>query len=331
MLFKDDDVARDQHDAVRNNVGWYRWTHDLLEVTGTDSRGFLDYIFVNSIAKTPIGRSKYTTMLNEEGQIIDDVIVTNMGENFYWISTLYVPEMMSWIDTHKRELDVKYRNITNEVDMYAVQGPKSMSMINSIVSVPVDSIKRFEMVANKIDNVEVNIHRSGFTGENGFEIYCDISETKTVEAAILKAAEEFEAIELTVLEIYVRSLPIEKGFALRQDFYGLNPYEADLGWSVDLEKDFIGSEATRRIKEEGCRRRLLGIEFEAESYEDIAQGEIIRKQGRKVGFIRAATYGYTVNKNIGFCVVDVDKVDIGDMVEIGSNRSQGIIVEKRWL
>lgn len=331
MLYKEDNVARAQHDAVRNNVGWYRWTHDLLEVTGADSKCFLDYIFVNSIAKTPIGRSKYTTMLNENGQIIDDVIVSNMGENYYWISTLYVPEMKEWIDKHKGELDVKYRETTYEVDMYAIQGPNSIAMMNSMVEAPVDSMKRFEMVENKIDEFEVKVHRSGFTGENGYEIYCDIKDTKKIEAAIRKAAQAFNAPELTVLEVYVRSLPVEKGFALRQDFYGLNPYEADLGWSVDLEKDFIGKEATVVVKEEGPKRRLLGIEYEAESYEDIAQGERIKIHGRDVGFVRAAIYGYTVDKNIGFCVIDTDKADIGDRVEVGINHSPAVIVEKRWL
>lgn len=331
MLFKEDNVARAQHDTVRNNVSWYRWTHDLLEVTGAESTRFLDYIFVNSIAKAPVGRSKYTTMLNEAGQIIDDVIVTHMDENYYWISTLYVPEMKEWIDSHKGELDVTYRELTYEVDMYAIQGPNSLAMINRLVAVPVDSMKRFAMEENKIGDISVKIHRSGFTGEAGYEIYCDAADTKAVEKVIKEAGKQYDAVELTVLEVYTRSLPVEKGFALRQDLYGLNPYEADLGWSVDLDKDFIGKEATQRIKEEGPKRKLVGLEFEAESYEDISQGERIRIHGRDVGFVRAALYGYTVDKNIGFAIIDTDKADIGDRVEIGCNRSPAVIVEKRWI
>lgn len=331
MLFKEDNVARAQHNAVRNNVGWYRWTHDLLEVTGADSTRFLDYIFVNSIAKAPVGRSKYTAMLNEAGQIIDDVIVTHMGENYYWISTLYVPEMKEWIDSHKGELDVAYRELTYDIEMYSIQGPKSLAMINRLVAMPVDSMKRFAMEENKIDDIAVKIHRSGFTGEDGYEIYCDTADTKAVEKAIQHVGKQFDAVELTVLEVYVRSLPVEKGFALRQDFYGLNPYEADLGWSVDLDKDFIGKEATKRIKEEGPKRKLVGLEFEAESYEDISQGERIRIHGSDVGLVRAALYGYTVDKIIGFAIIDAVKVNKGDRVEIGCNRSPAVIVEKRWI
>ena len=331
MLFKDDKVARAQHDAVRNNVGWYRWTHDLLEVTGTDSTSFLDYIFVNSIAKAPVGRSKYTTMLNEEGQIIDDVIVTHMGENYYWISTLYIPELMEWIDLHKGERDVEYKELTYEIDMYSIQGPNSLKMVNKLLAEPVDSLKRFAIVENKVGDIEVKVHRSGFTGEKGYEISCDIAESKALEEAIKKTAEEFNAPELRVLEVYARALPVEKGLALRQDMYGLSPYECGLGWSVDLDKDFIGKEPTLRFKEGDLKRKLVGLEYLAESYEDINQGERIRLFGRDVGRVRAAIYGYTVDKNIGFGVIEVDKAKIGDKVEIGPNRAPALIVEKQWI
>ena len=97
MLFREDSVARAQHQAVRENAGWYRWTHDLVEVKGKDALPFLDRLFVNNIAKADIGRTKYTTMLNEDGKIIDDTIVMHMGENLYWVSTLYAPQMVSWM------------------------------------------------------------------------------------------------------------------------------------------------------------------------------------------------------------------------------------------
>ncbi|MDR1531987.1 MAG: aminomethyltransferase family protein [Clostridiales bacterium] len=331
MLFKEDAAARAQHDAVRKNVGWYRWTHDLLEVTGADSTRFLDYIFVNSIAKAPVGRSKYTAMLDEGGGIIDDVIVTHMGENHYWISTLYVPELKEWIVMHKGELDVRHKELTCEVDMYAVQGPNAPALVNKLASAPVDGLKRFAMAENKIGGISARVHCGGFTGEAGYEIYCGIADSAAVSEAIRKAANEFDAPELRTLEVYVRSLPTEKGLALRQDFYGLNPFEAGIGWSVDFEKDFIGREATARAKEEGTARKLVGIEYEAESYEDISQGERIRKNGRDVGFVRSAVYGYTVEKNIGFAIIDIGKVEIGDRVVVGCNDSPAVIVEKRWI
>jgi glycine cleavage system aminomethyltransferase T len=331
MLFKADQVAGAQHAAVRNNVGWYRWNHDLLEVTGADATRFLDYIFVNSIAKAPVGGSKYTTMLNEAGQIIDDVIVTHMGENAYWVSTLYGPELMAWINQKKGDLDVTYRELTREVAMYAAQGPRAKDLINRLVAAPVDALKRFAMTDTTIGDIPVKIHRGGFTGELGYEIYCAMPDSQAIEQAIEEAGKALDAVKLTVLEVYVRSLPGEKGLMLRQDLYGLTLYEADLGWSVDLSKEFIGKEAVVRAKEAGPKRKLVGLEFEAESYEDISQGERIRFQGVDVGWVRAIMYGYTVDKNIGFGIVDAKKAAVGTRVQVGPNNTPAVVVARRWV
>ena len=331
MLFKNDDVARAQHNAVRNNVGWYRWTHDLVEVTGKDSTAFLDYLYVNSIGKAAIGKTKYTTMLNEEGKIIDDVIVMHMDENEYWVSTLYAPKLKPWIDAKKENMDVSYKDLTYDVDMYAVQGPNSLVMMNKLLANPIDELKRFSVEDNKIGDIKVKIHRSGFTGELGYEIYCDMSDTKAVCEAIRKAGETMDACEMNILEVYVRSLPMEKGFALRQDMYELTPYEADLGWSVDMSKDFIGKAALEIAKEEGPKKKLFGLEHDIESYEDICQSEVVRLRGVQVGIVKASIYGYTVDKNISFAVLDANKVKVGDRVTIGCNNSPAIVVEKTWI
>lgn len=330
MLFKEDQVARAQHDAVRNNVGWFRWNHDLVEVTGADATRLLDYLFVASMLKAPVGGSKYTTMLNEDGQIIDDVIVMHVGEATYWVSTLYAPELLAWIDQKKGDFDVTHRELTHEVAMVAVQGPRSKDLVNRLVAAPVDSLKRFTMTDSAIGDTAVKVHRGGFTGELGYEIYCDMADRTALEMAIAEAGKEFCAVHLTVLEVYVRGLPGEKGLPLRQDLYGLNPYEADLGWSVDLSKDFIGRAATERMKAEGPKRKLVGLEFQAESYEDIAQGERIRLQGVDIGWVRAVMYGYTVDKNIGFGIVDARKAEAGTRVQVGCHNSPAVIVARRW-
>lgn len=328
MLFKNDAVTRAQHNAVRNNVGWYKWTHDLLEVTGADAASFLDFLYVNSIAKTPIGRSKYTTMLDEEGRIIDDVIVFHMGEDYFWVSTLYLPELVEWIDGKKGDLDVKYRDITHETEMYAVQGPNSRALVNKIVGEPVDDLKYFSIKDNTIGGIKVKVHRSGFTGELGYEIYCDPKDNSIIEKALTEAGAEFNAVKVTVLEVMVRGLAGEKGYLLRQDVFGLNPFEADMGWAVDMSKDFIGKAATEKVKEEGPKRQLVGLEFDA--YNDINQGEIVRINGIKVGTVTAMMYGYTIDKNIGYAVVHRAVAPIGSEVRIGANKVPAKIVERIW-
>ncbi len=331
MLFKEDTVARAQHQSVRENVGWFQWTHDLVEVTGKDSGKFLDYLFVNSIYKAGVGRTKYTTMLNEDGKIIDDTIVMHMGEDHYWVSTLYAPQFIKWADAHRGGFDVSYRNITDDTVMFSVQGPNSAKMMNALLKSPIDELKRFQVMDDQIGEVSIKVHRSGFTGENGYEIYCTKSDAAAVEAALREVGKSFNAVELDILEVYVRSLSMEKGFALRQDMYGLTPYECGLDWSVDLEKNFVGKDALLRAKEEGSKHMLMGFELLAESYEDITQREIVYSRGIPCGFVRSVIYGYTVDKNIGFAVIDSAHAAVGEQVTVGSNGSLAIVTDKCFL
>ncbi len=331
MLFKDNEVARKEAKAIRENVGWYRWTHDLLEVKGKDADAFIEYLYVNNMGKAVIGKTKYTTMLNEDGKIIDDTIVMHMGEHLFWVSTLYAPQFIKWADAHKGDYEVEYRDISTEIDMYAVQGPNSLKIMNDLLETPIDDMKRFTIADNKISGIDVKIHRSGFTGELGYEIYVNIEETDKIEKILKTAEDKFNAVEVRTLEVYVRSIPVEKGFALRQDMYGLSPYECDLGWSVCMDKDFIGKEALIKEKEEGSKYKLVGLEYLADSYEDIAQKEIVYKNGVPCGFVRAAIYGYTVEKNIGFAVMEARKVVIGERVTVGDNDSPAIVCEKTFI
>ena len=235
------------------------------------------------------------------------------------------------MDAHKGGSEVDYRDMTGEMDMYAIQGPNSPAVMNTLLSAPVDGLKRFQVADGKIGDIPVIIHRSGFTGENGFEVYCDMADTAAVKAAIRDACDAHNAPEVTTLEVYVRSLPTEKGFALRQDMYLLTPYECGLDWSVDLSKDFIGRDALVKAKEEGPKKLLVGLEYLAESYEDISQMEIVYCKGVPCGRVKTAIYGYTVDKNIGYAVIDARKAMEGNRVTVGCNDSPAIIVKKGWI
>lgn len=330
MLFREDEIARFEAKAVRENAGWYRWTHDLVEVAGPDAEGFLDWMLVNRIADTPEGRGKYTTMLDERGEIIDDLVAFNRGGGTWWLSTLYGPHAVRWFDAHKEGYDVTYEDITQAWDMYAVQGPNSAKVMEVLLDEPVDGLKRFQIAENRVGDIGVAVDRGGFTGELGYEIYCRREDSIAVAEAIAAAAVQFDAPRLTTLEVYVRSLPMEKGLALRQDYKGLTPYEANLGWSVHLDKDFLGKDALAAVHEAGEKRAFVGLEIERASYEDIAQKEIIRKRGVPCGYVTQMIYGYTVDRNIGFGVVDAEKCPVGTRVTIGPNDSPAIVVEPKW-
>ena len=171
MLFREDQVARADAEAIRKGVGFYRWTHDLVEITGKDALEVLQKIYISDISKVAVGRSKYTASLDEAGEIIDDVIVMHMADGLYWVSDLYGPRLLPWIEQHKGEADIHAKIITYDWDMYAVQGPDSLKAMNAMLDAPVDDLKRFGICERKLGGIPVYIHRSGFTGENGYEIY----------------------------------------------------------------------------------------------------------------------------------------------------------------
>ena len=143
-IFKDDEWKRAEHMAVRETVGYYLFTHQLMEVTGPDACRFLDYIYPNKISTLKVGRDRYTTMLNEEGEIIDDVVIMRLEEEKYWVSTLYGTKCDDWFYFHSDGYDIDTSEITEDWHMFSVQGPKSKDVLNGISEGGVEELKFFQ-------------------------------------------------------------------------------------------------------------------------------------------------------------------------------------------
>lgn len=315
-MSKNDILKRNDHETVRNRVGYYDFTHQLLNVTGVDAAKFLDKIFVNSIAATNIGGAQYTTMLNEQGIIIDDVIVMRFAEDNFWVSTLYIEDMIMWFGKHDSEYEVDYQNITDHFAMFAVQGPKSKEVLNQVLDNDINDIKWFTITNNHIRNIPVKVARAGFTGELGYEIYINPQHKELLVERLNKAGETFDIKEIKT-DVILSSLPIEKGYVLMSDLAGLNPLEAAFGWSIDWDTNFIGKKALVKAKNEGISRKLRG--FMLQDVPDdihIEPRTAINLNGAQVGETTNFTYGYTVEKYIGYALIDPNKVKVGDSVTI---------------
>jgi len=316
-----DAATREQHDAVRNKVGWYCWTHFLLEVTGADAPTFLDEIFVSPIAKMKVGRAKYTTMLDEEGIIIDDVIVYRIEEDKFWVSTLHMHILHPWLLAHKGKHLVQFEEITSNTEMYAVQGPNSRDLLNSFLEEKVDDQKFFTIRDNKIDDVPVKVARSGYSGELGFEVYISPDAVEVLISKLKAHGKEFDAMEVTEFQVKVWSLATEKGYNLMSDLRKTNPFEVGFEGSIDWSKEFIGKAAVEKVREEGPKRQLLGFIVDDETIHLEAMnrgsfGAIVKFDNQVIGRVTKYNYSYTLDKSIGFALVDAKKVKAGDRVEI---------------
>lgn len=321
-IYQRDAMKRADHEAVRNSVGWYYYTHQLVEVTGKDAAAFLDYIYPKNIGTLANGRARYTPMLNEKGIIRDDVVVFRMEENKFWISTLYAKRGLVWLDQHKGDYEVEYKDITKQYDMYSVQGPKSKELINAMVKDSIDDQKFFEIRDNQIDDIPVKVNRGGFTGEKwGYEIYVAPEHRKALEAKLEEAGKAYDARKVTEFQIMVLTLPTEKGYFLMCDLEQSTPLEIpgfDKG--INWDKEFVGKEALLKQKEEGPQHTLMGFILQdpdtiINSRDKTGEGaEVILPDGEHIGYVTKVTYGFTVEKTIGFMWLETGKAKVGDTV-----------------
>lgn len=307
-------LRKEEHKAFRERVAYHDFTHQMLKAEGPDAGAFMDKMFVNDISGKDIGQGVYTSMLNEDGEMIDDLIIFRMKEDMYWLSTLYIDQMMEVFNKYSDDYDLKFTDIRDTTVMYAVQGPDSMKTLNKILDKPIDDLKFTRIMSNKIDDVDVEVANFGFTGETGYELYFHPDHKDLIEQKLEEAGKEFDIAHIET-DVFLSSIPTEYGLKIMRDFEGLDPYEANLGWTVDWDSDFIGKEAIRDSKENGPKRRLLGFTVEEEDAEVNLKADIL-KDGEKVGHVTNYTYGYTVGKNIGFALVEKDKAEKGDHVTI---------------
>ena len=331
-VYKDDAMKREQHEAVRNTVGWFYFTHHLIEVVGEDATAFLDRIYVNPIASLKVGRARYTTSLNDDGNIIDDVVIFRLEENKYWISTLFNKRLTAWFDAHRGDSRVEYNQITEQWDMHSVQGPKSKSLLNKFLAEPVDEMKFFTIADNKIGDVPVKIARAGFAGEKfGFEIYAAPEHTPMIASKLSEYGKELGAVHVTEFQVLVWTLSTEKGLYLMADLKGTNPLEVGFERGIGWDKDFIGKEALAKVKEEGPKRQMLGFTVDEDDIHipNSSLGNVpsdVILNGEKIGVVKKVTYSYVNNKNIGYVLLDAGKAKIGDKVTM--NGFEATITEK---
>lgn len=309
---KNDELRRKEHEAVRNSVGYYDFTHQVLDVFGKDAEDFLDKIFVNDIKNMKNTHALYTTMLNEDGKIIDDVIIFRLEKEKYLISTLYIDKMIKWFDKFKEGFDVDYKDITDDLTMFAVQGPKSKDLVNKIVDKDISDLKFFTIEDNSLGDIALMVARAGFTGELGYELYVQSDKKDILEEKIKEAGKEFDLVNITT-DVIIGSLPGEKGYVLMSDLEGANPLEVGYGWTVAWDSDFIGKDALLKAKE-NVNRDLFGYELLEDG--EVEAGDIVLLDGKEIGEVTKFTYGYTVEKYIGYCMIEKEKAVEGKKVEI---------------
>ncbi len=290
-----------EHHAVRNSVGVFDVSHmGEVYITGPQAYALVEYITSNDVSSLTDGRVQYSCMPNDEGGIVDDLLVYRFNEEKYLlvINASNIDKDVAWMTKQNEKFGATITNASDDYSLLAVQGPNAIHTLQKLTSVNLSDIPYYHFVEGNLAGIEMIISNTGYTGAGGFELYVKNNEALTLWNEVFKAGEEF-SIEPCGLGAR-DTLRLEKGFCL----YGndindsTSPIEAGLGWITKFNQPFHMSDYHLKIKEDKPKKKLVGFEL-------IDRGiprqhyPICDASGAVIGEVTSGTQSPSLNKAIG--------------------------------
>lgn len=306
----------EEHKRVRSTVGLFDITHmGEFEVKGKDSLSFLQKMTTNDVSKLSEYQVQYSCMCYEDGGIVDDLLVYRLPDRFFLVvNASNIEKDFNWLKEHLFG-DVNLVNRSDETALLALQGPDAEKVMVKLTDADLKNLRYYWASRGKVAGKEILFSRTGYTGEDGFELYMPPEYAEHLWNAVMRAGKEFE---IEPIGLGARdSLRLE----MKMMLYGndidqtTNPLEAGLGWIVKLDKgDFIGKEPTLKLKEEGLKRKLVCFELVDKAFP--RQHYSIEKGGRKIGEVTSGTFSPSLKKGIGMGYMDIEYSEIGTKLNI---------------
>lgn len=309
-----------EHLAVRERVGVFDVSHmGEIRIKGKDALKFLQFITSNDPAKLVPGKIQYTALTTQKGTPVDDLLVYRIEEDefFLVVNASNTEKDFNWISNHSKGFDVEMRNESDEWIQFAIQGPLSPKVMAPLLDFDPSELKFYWFKEGNFAGEKAIISRTGYTGEDGFEVYFkgDEETAEKVYKNILEKGKEFGILPCGLGAR--NTLRLEAKMCL----YGndideeTTLLEADLGWIVNFDKgDFIGREALLKQKENGIERKLIG--FEVHDRTPAREHSPIFIKGKEVSFVRSGSYAPYLKKNIGLAYLPIEYTAVGTEFEI---------------
>ncbi|GAC1368705.1 MAG: glycine cleavage system aminomethyltransferase GcvT [Ktedonobacteraceae bacterium] len=309
----------DEHHAVRARAGLFDVSHmGEFKVEGRDAQAFLQYLLPNDIARLALQQTLYTQLCLPNGNVIDDLLVYHLAKEHYMlvVNAGNISKDLAWVQGQAQHFqDVTVSDQSDTTALLALQGPLAQQILQPLTQVDLKALRYYRFVADVVDGVNYIISRTGYTGEDGFELYCAAADVLKLWNDLLHAGKPHG---LVPAGLGARdTLRLEAGLCL----YGheldeqTNPLEARLGWTVKFNKgNFIGREALQPLKERGPQRLLVGLELLERGV--LRGGYPIFVQGQQVGSLTSGGPGPTVHKHIGMGFVEAAHAVAGKQVEV---------------
>jgi aminomethyltransferase len=256
---------KSEHNTVRDGVGVFDVSHmGEFTVKGEDALSFLQYITSNDVAALQPGKIQYSCFPNDKGGIVDDLLVYNKDENSYLlvVNAANIDKDWAWVTKQAENFNVELENISDDIAQIAVQGPKATQALQPLTDVNLDEISYYTFTMGTFAGIpDVLISATGYTGSGGFELYSKNADMPQIWDKVFEAGKD---LGIKPIGLGARdTLRLEVGFCL----YGndiddtTSPIEAGLGWITKFNKDFIMKDYHLKLKEEGVKKRLVGIEL----------------------------------------------------------------------
>lgn len=310
----------EEHKAVRRAAGLFDVSHmGEVDVRGPQAAAFLDHLVTNDVSKLYPGRVLYSPMCYSNGGVVDDLLVYMRAPNDYFlcINAGNIAKDLAWLREHAAGYDVTVTDRCADYALLAVQGPAAAQIVQSLTETKLDEIKYYHFAEGTVAGVPCLISRTGYTGEDGFELYHSSGQATTLAMALLEAGKP-HGLELAGLGAR-DSLRLEAGYPL----YGheitaeISPLTAGLGWTVKLTKssDFIGRDALRSEKEQGGVQQV--VYFKTGDRRIVRQDTpVLTAHGSLAGRVLSGTLSPILNEAIGSALVDRASVVAGLQVDI---------------
>jgi glycine cleavage system T protein (aminomethyltransferase) len=311
----------EEHLRTRTHAGLFDVSHmGEIDVRGSDAIAFVNRLTSNDVTKLVDGQAHYTALTTPAGTVIDDLLVYRLaGDHLLLVVNAGTTDKdWEWISSHHQGESVELRNASAEYCQLALQGPDAESILQKLTDLPLAEIKYYHFKRGTVDGVSGIVSRTGYTGEDGFEVYAPADRAEQLWNKILEAGDSGSPTGVIPCGLAARNtLRLEAGMAL----YGheidetTTLLEANLGWICKLDKgDFTGREALVRQKEEGLKRKLVGFEVTergiARDDQDVLVGD------DRVGKVTSGSPAPFLKKNIGFAYVPIECASAGQELKI---------------
>ena len=309
-----------EHTAVRKAVGLFDVSHmGEIEVHGPDAEKLVNYVSTNNASKLKVGQAQYSGLLYEHGGFVDDILVHKVSDSHFFIC---VNASNQWKDHEHIELAKLKGNFQAEVEFaseryaqLAIQGPRALETLQKLTKTDLPPIKYYWFTDGEVLNHPARIARTGYTGEDGFEIYVAPEFSAEVWNAVLKAGEEFGILPCGLGARNTLRLEAKMALYGHEITATINPFEADLAWIVKMDKgDFIGRRALEKSAAEGVTRKLVGFEMKGRGIG--RDGYEVYLDGKPAGWVTSGGPAPTLNKNIGLCYLPVEKAVPGVEIQV---------------